>query len=269
MQGVVFVETLRHTWRQTLFWGIALGALAALVVLMVPLFDAIDFATILERLPPIMLQAIGFGDDMEFAVSPEGLIALGFFGKMALIFMVYPVVMGMRVTSNEEDDGTLDVLLSQPVPRWRVVLEKFAAYLLTIFVLSLVIFAGLWLGASVVNVPLDLGRMAQASFNLLPTLTFVLTITVFMGALFSRRQWVLALVTGFVVASFMLDNIGGLAAKGSPGETLRLLSFFNYYNPSGVMQYGLVWTNTVGMLAISAVLLVAAVWAFNRRDVGV
>ncbi|NWG17934.1 MAG: ABC transporter permease subunit [Chloroflexi bacterium] len=267
MQGVVFVETLRRTWRQTLFWGLGLGALAALVVLMLPLFDAIDFAGILESMPPIMLQAIGIGDDMEFAVSPEGLIALGFFGKMALIFMVYPVVMGMRVTSNEEDDGTLDILLSQPIPRWRVMLEKFAAYLLTIFVLSLLILGGLWLGAGAVNIPLDPGRMAEASFNLLPTLTLVMVFTIFLGALFSRRQWVLALTTIFVVASFMLDSVGGLA-KGSAAETLRLISFFNYYNPSGVMQYGLTWGNTVGMLAVSAALLAAALWLFQRRDVG-
>lgn len=61
-------------------------------------------------------------------MTPEGIVAVSFFGKFALLFTAYPVVMGMRVTSNEEDDGILDVLLSLPVARWQVILEKFAAH---------------------------------------------------------------------------------------------------------------------------------------------
>ena len=45
--------------------------------------------------------------------------------------------MGMRVTANEEDSGILDVVLSLPVRRWQVMVEKIAAYLVTIVMIAL------------------------------------------------------------------------------------------------------------------------------------
>lgn len=268
MQGAVFTETLRRTWPQMLLWGGALGLMSLSMMLAVPMLDALDFAGMLSVIPPLMLRAAGVGDNLNFVLTPEGLIAVGFFGKFALIFVVYPIVMGMRVTANEEHDGTLDVLLSLPVPRRRLVLEKFAAYALTIAGIAVLIFAGAWIGVHLVDIPLNIGRLAESSLNVLPTLIFVLAFTVFVGAALNRRGVALALVTAFVLVSFMLETVGGMAA-GSAAESLRLLSFFNYYNAAGVMQHGLAWANVFGLLVVSAGLLGGALWAFQRRDVGV
>lgn len=267
MPGAVLTETLRRTWQQTLWWGLGLGLLGMVGVLVVPLLDAIDFAKMLETLPPIMVQAIGIGDDMTFALTPEGMVALAFFGKMALVFMVYPVVMGMRVTANEETDGIMDMLLSLPVERARIVLEKVAAYLLNMVFLTLIIFVGVWVGSLLIDVPLNIGRLVASTLNLLPTLTFVLAFTTFVGALLGRRSLALAVVTAFVLSSYMLDTIGGLAKDSAVGS-LRVLSFFSHYNPSGVMQYGLSWGTVAGLLVLSVVLVCGAVWAFQHRDVG-
>ncbi len=268
MVGAVFFETLRRTWQQTLYWGIGLGLMALVGVLAVPLLDALDYAKLLETLPPMLLQAAGIGDDMTFATTPEGMVALVFFGKFALFFVAYPVVMGMRVTTNEETDGILDVLLSLPVARARIILEKVAAYLLNMLFLTLIIFLGVWLGSRLIDIPLHTGRLVESTFNLLPTLTFVLAFTTFTGALLGQRPLALGVVTGFVLGSYMLDTIGGMAKESVVGS-LRLLSFFSHYNPSGVMQYGLSWLTVAGLLALSAVLVAGAVWAFQRRDVGV
>jgi ABC-2 type transport system permease protein len=214
-----------------------------------------------------MLQAAGIGDDMTFATTPEGIVALVFFGKFALFFVAYPVVIGMRVTADEETDGMMDILLSLPVERARVVVEKVAAYLLTMVLLTGVIFVGVWVGAQLIKVPLNTGRLVESTLNLLPTLTFVLAVTVFVGALLGRRSWALGVVTTFVLGSYMLDTIGGMAKESMVGS-LRLLSFFNHYNPSGVMQFGLSWPTVMGLLALSVVLFAGGVWAFQRRDIG-
>lgn len=266
MTGAVFFETLRRTWRQTLLWGLGLAAMALLIVLILPAMDAMDLAGMLNSLPKPILAAVGLGADMEFALTPEGLIAIGFFGKFALFFIAYPVVMGLRVTASEESDGVMDILLTLPLPRWQVVLEKFAAYLLSIVLLAAIIFGAMWLGTRFVDLFLNMERLLESVVNLLPTLTFVLAFTTFIGAALRRRQ--AALVTAFVLVSYMLDTIG-TTAQGSAAENLRLVSFFSYYNPSGVMQFGLSWLTVAGLLALSALLVGGAVWAFQRRDVGV
>ncbi|MBZ0279068.1 MAG: ABC transporter permease, partial [Anaerolineae bacterium] len=146
MIGSVFKETLRQTWVQMVYWGVGIGVLAGFGVLFVPVMDALNIVKFLETLPPVLLAAVGVGSDMEFLATTEGMVGVILFGKMLLIFAAYPVVMGLRVTVNEEDSGTLDVLLSLPVARWQVIIEKFLAYLVTIIVISLLAYIGLMIG---------------------------------------------------------------------------------------------------------------------------
>lgn len=268
MVGVIFRHTLRHSWLQALYWGLGLGLMALLVVLVLPLMDYNKMAELIQNLPPFVRAAVGVGDDLEYAFSTEGMIAVGFFGKLALIFAVYPAVVGMRVIANEEDAGILDVVLTLPVRRWQVLLERFLAYLATLLIICGLVFLGLWAGAQLAGQALDLGKLAVSALNLLPTLTLVLAFTVFAGALIGRRTVALTVVTLFVVGSFALETVGGMA-KGTAAEGLRSLSFFAYFDALGVMRSGLAAANVVVLVGAAAALLAGSVWAFQRRDVGV
>jgi ABC-2 type transport system permease protein len=268
MRGVVFEHTLRHTWLTMFLWGMGLGLMGLFVILMTPLLDVTRLAAVLETIPPVILKAAGMPDDYAYALTPEGIIAVGFFGKFALFFIVYPVVMGMRITANEEDEGIMDVLLSLPIPRRRLVLEKFAAYLVTIAGVAVIILVSLWLGTLLVAVPFTLARMLENIFNLSLMLVFILAFTAFMGALLHRKQTALAVVTLFVVFSFMVETLGAMAS-GSLADGIRLLSFFSHYNAAGVMRNGLAWGSVALLVILSVVLFAGSLYAFQRRDIGV
>jgi ABC-2 type transport system permease protein len=269
MRGSVFFETLRQTWLQAIYWGVGLGLISLFMILIVPNADALNqMVELLKTMPPFLLQAAGVGDDLNFLATPDGFVAVGFFGKMLLLIAAYPIVMGLRVTINEEDSGSLDMLLSLPVPRWRVVLEKFAAYTLTIFVIVVLSFIGIWAGRVMSGIEINLGRVAETILNLTPSLILILAATVFIGTVIRRRKIALGVATAFIIGSFMLDTIGAIA-KGTIAENLRALSFFKYFDGAGVMQNGLEWANVMLPLVVAVVLLVGSLWAFQRRDVGV
>ena len=268
MSGAVFRETLHRTFGQTLLWAAGLGFLAMTIVLIVPTVDMMAFVGLLEGMPEFMRSALGVGDNAMVITTPEGFVAVGFFGKLALILAAYPVVMGLHVTANEEEDGILDMLLSMPVARWRVVVEKLAAFALSIVVIAVVVFVGMWLGTVITAVTLDLGLMAQLVVNVLPVLLLILALTALAGAVLRRRRDALAAATVFVLGSFMLDTIGSMGA-GSLAENLRYLSVFSAANAVSVIQNGgLPWATIALLLAIALALSGGAVWAFQRRDVG-
>ena len=267
MSGVIFLNTLRHTWLQMVYWGAGLGLMALFTAAMVPFFDSMQMVELLQGLPPILLAAAGLDADLKVLATPEGIITVSFFGKFALIFAAYPVVMGMRVSANDEDSGVMEVVLTLPLPRWQVITERFLAYSLTIVGVGALVYAGLWLGVALVDVQLDMARMAAVVFNAVPVLIFVLAFTALMAALLRRRQRALAVTTAFVVASFMLDTVAGIAGEGL-SQTLRAISFFSYYDPGGIVQHGLNQGKTLFISALAALLALGAVWAFRRRDVG-
>ncbi|MBN1966016.1 MAG: ABC transporter permease subunit [Anaerolineae bacterium] len=271
MGGSVFIETLRQSWRQMLYWGVAFGLIMLMMVLIIPGMEGAmqSMLDLLRNLPPFMVSMIGVDpNNIEWIASPEGFIAVGFFGKMLLFMAAYPVVMGMRVTANEEDDGSLDMLLSLPVPRWRVVLEKFAAYALTLVVVSALMYVGLWVGEQMVQLGLNMGRMGEAIFNMIPAMLFILAFTTLIGAMLRRKRIILGVATAFVLVSFMLTTIGQMGA-GSIAEHVQWVSFFTYNDSTGVVETGLVWTNILILTVVALGMLGGALWAFDRRDVGV
>lgn len=268
MIGSVFLETLKTTWKQMVYWGVGLAAMALLVVIMVPLFNMQDMRKLLESFPPVILAMVGVGQDLEIFATNEGFVALGFFGKSALIFAVYPVVMGMRITANEEDDGTMDVLLSLPIERARVISEKFLAYALSCVGVVVLIYLGLQLGVVLGNVELDVARLVEVTFYLIPLMIFIMAVTVLIAVLVRRRSVALGLVTAFVIISYMLQIIGA-AAEGTVAEPIGAVSFLTYYNTGEILAQGFIWPHIAGFVGLSVVMLLASLYRYEGRDIGV
>ena len=268
MTGAVFLETYKQTWKQMVYWGLGLASLGLLVVIMVPLFDMQQMSDLLESFPPFILAMIGVGKDLEVFATNEGFVAIGFFGKSALVFAVYPVVMGMRITADEEDNGIMDVLLSLPVQRAHVIIEKFLAYAVSIVGVVALIFLGMYLGVLISGVELDMGRLTEVTLYLVPVMIFTMAVTLVIGVYVRRRQVALGVVTAFVIISFMLQTIGAVA-EGTVAEPIGSVSYFTYYNAANIMSNGFVWSHIAGFIVLSAVLIGIALYGYERRDIGI
>src|SRR5688572_28261868 len=114
MSGSVFIEELKRGWLGTLLWGLGMAALMLF-------FSAIvQDSAVLEQLqialaafPKGLLSAIGISDT-ELLTSAEGLITFMGFTYSSVILAVYGVLSGLGITANDEDEGSLNVLLSMP-----------------------------------------------------------------------------------------------------------------------------------------------------------
>lgn len=268
MRGSIFIETFKQTWKSMFYWGLGLASMGLLIVLMVPLFDMQQMAELLESFPPILLAMIGIGKDLELFATSEGFVAMGFFGKFALIFAVYPVVMGMRITANEEDDGIMDMVLSLPIQRAWMIIEKFAAYTVSIIGVVVMIYIGMTIGVAFSNVELDMSALVEVTIMLIPVLTFVMAFSMLVGTIVRRKQVALGIITAFVIASFMIQTVGAMA-EGTFAEPIGWISFFTYYNAGNILADGFVWTHIAGLVALSLVLIGLSVQRFEQRDVGI
>lgn len=268
MIASVFLETLKQTWKQMVYWGVGLAAMALLIVLMVPLFDMQAMSALLESFPPVILAMVGVGDDLAVFTTNEGFVALGFFGKSALIFAVYPVVMGMRISANEEDEGTSDVLLSLPISRAQVMVEKFLAYAVSVVGVVVLIYLGLYAGVILGGVELDVALLAEVTFYLIPLMVFVMAATMLIAVLARRRTMALGIVTAFVIISYMLQTIGA-AAEGTVAESVGAISFLTYYNTGEILSQGFIWPHIAGFVGLSAAMLLAALYRYEQREIAV
>jgi ABC-2 type transport system permease protein len=267
MSGAIFFETLRRNWRSTLLWGAGIALMGLYIVVIIPDVKVLkQYGELLKSMPSFLINAMGGGDAAMLA-TPEGFLAYGFFGWIMLVLAAYGVLAGLNITANEEDRGILDVLLSLPVPRWRVIVEKFLAYTVVIVVMVAMGFFALWLGVQRSTVfTISTAKLLESTFNMVPPTLVVMAFTALAATLARRRSIAAAVAAAYVVASYFIDIVGRSADSAA---SLRAISFYSYYDSTGVMQHGLAWGNVGGLLAAMLVMVVGAVWAFQRRDINV
>lgn len=268
MSGVVFRETLRRSWRGMLYWGIGLGFLGLVTILVIPNVDALQqIQKLMETLPPALINAMGMEDASQMA-TPEGFLGGAYFGRVILIMAVYAVIAGLNVTANDEDQGIMDVVLSLPLPRRYIVIERFAAYALMSSGIVALGFLGVYIGGLSTGMGVATDKLIVANVNLLPSTLLMLAFTVFAGTFFRTKGSATAAAALFVIGSYVIDVIGE-AARETVIAQLRVVSLFSYLDNAHVIQNGLNIGNVLLLLGVTAVLVVASVWSFQRRDVGV
>ena len=267
MSGSIFIEALRQNWRQTLIWGGTLLSLGWLTLAIIPDAETLQqFIGLLDALPSGFLQAFGMEDTSVFSTI-EGYLSVRYFTLLVWVLAIYGVIAGLSISANDEDSGSMDVTLSLPVTRWRVVVERYLAYILLSVVIVIMGTIGLALGALMSTEAINFNAIMATNIAAMPITLIVIAFTALCASLWRRNQ-AIGVVAGVLIASYFVDNLGK-AASGSFLGTLRELSPFRYYDSQTVMAEGLSITNLLILVVASAVFLVLAVYRFNHRDIGV
>lgn len=269
MPRAIFLETLRRGWRAMLAWGVGIGLIALLNIIAVPDVNGMKAtADAISKMPSFVIQLVG-GGDLAFLASPAGYLNNQYFAIILVIFGIYAIISGLNITANEEDRGIMDVLLSAPVPRWRVVAEKFLAYGVLAAGIVIISTVGIFLSLRTVpKVSIATSTVIDASLCILPGTLVVLSFTAFIATVVRRKSRATAIAVIFLIVSWFIDVLGRTATT-SFANRLRVISFYAYYDTASVMQHGLSIVNIVVPLAASAVLAGGALWLFQRRNIAV
>ncbi|RMF81620.1 MAG: hypothetical protein D6737_04465 [Chloroflexi bacterium] len=269
MIGAVFTQTLRTKWRQILYWGGGMGLMGLYAAAVVRDSEMLEqYSKIVESMPSFLLDAFG-GGDAVFMATPEGFLSVEFFGWALLLFSVYAIIAGLNVVANEEDDGIMDVLLSWPIARWQIVVEKLLAQTVIIIGMLTLSFVGLLIGVNTSPVfdEMSVLTLVEGMVNMLPGTLLVLVLTTMISVIVRRKSLATGLAAAYVAASFFMDSIAR-AAGVTLLKGINLFSYFNYYEHVEVIQHGLQIDNLVIVLVASVVLMVVALIAFQQRDIG-
>ena len=186
-------------------------------------------------------------------------------GYLAFIFIFFILAISLLACAqvgaarHEEAELRLDTLLALPVSRvrWlggRLVLAAAAAAVISLD-------AGLlaWLGAASQSVHVSLPRMLEAGVNCLPVALLFLGLAALAYAVVPRAS--AGIAYGLVAVAFLWQLVGSLI--GAPRWLVDLTPFANV----GLVPVQPFRTAAAAiMLALAALAVLAALWAFRRRD---
>mgnify|MGYP002713105810 CR=1 FL=1 len=269
MIGTIFIETLRRSWRQIIYWGLGFGIYAIYPFLMVPNQESLDsFQEITKGFNADFLAA--FGIDSTTLSTVEGLIGYSFFGYLLLMVSIFCVIAGLNISANEEDNGIMDIVLSLPIRRWQVIVEKLAAYTVMIIGMLAISFVGLMIGKQMATLEITVSNMrfVEGLLNVIPGAVLIMCFTAFISTYVRRRSTATAIAGTFVGVSYLLDGIGR-AANNEMADSIRQISVFAHYNGTKVLENGIAWGTAAILIGIAILLAAGAVQLFQRRDIAV
>ncbi len=231
-------------------WAVGVSAIGALFVVLTK--------TIVQPLMAIPGLAPYFAAFIHGALFPSFLSFI-WFGFAQLLLAGFAIAEVARWAS-EDTDGRLELILSNPVSRTQVLLERAAILTLGTLVVAALSGAAVGIESHNQSIALETGRLAEATLLLVPfTLVFAAV-----GALLAARlpRATVAILGIFAFASYLMLQLGPIFKL--PGWVQNLSAFKLYGQPlaDGVDGIGLAI-----MLTIVLVGFAASAIAMQRRDV--
>ena len=234
-----------------LVWTVGLSALGAVFVLLTKAIVK-PLLAIPELAPYFALFVNG-----NIYASFLGFIWFGF----AQLLMAGFAITQVARWSAEDSDGRLELVLSDPVSRPRVVVERLAVLTLGALVIAAVSGVAVGLEAHSQSIDLNQRRLAEASLMLVPfTLVFGTV-----GALLASRipRATVGILGAFAFASYLTVQLGPIFKLPAWVQDLSAFKLYGQPLTAGVDQTGL-----VVMLVIVIAGLMAAAMVMKRRDIG-
>jgi ABC-2 type transport system permease protein len=240
--------------------------------------------------PGQIIQTLIGGEKINFAHALDVLSISYVHPLTQAILCIWAIGRAAGAIAGEIDRGTMELLLAQPLARWRLVLAHLLVDGLTILVLCLSMWAGNWLGAVSFG-HIEWGASPKATElrvdprvfvpGLVSVATLLFAVSGYTLTLSSRgrfRMKVLGLAVLITLLQFLINLIAQL---WDTIAFLRPFTVFYYFQPQQVILGG-GWSvnlahdwslahplevNGVAVLALVGVLgYVLAAWTFCRRD---
>ncbi|MBX5449106.1 ABC transporter permease subunit [Thermogemmatispora sp.] len=260
MLRAIWLKSLREYWIAILCWGLGLGLL---IYAMYATAQDVLSAGVTQ-----IYQSFGFYGDQVALNTIPGYVTFRVFGTTLPAFLaIWAILAGARLVRGDEERGTLDVLLAQPIMRARLLLEKLLALTLAILVMMLIISLFILFGQLSAHETADYPRALLTALNVgLFELIFAciaLLISQFVRWRGAAAGWTAAIL----VIMFLLDSVGRVQHNF---DWLRHVSIFYYYNANKplIPSVNANWGAVALLIALTLVLIVASTVIFARRDLG-
>lgn len=244
--------------------AIAIG-LSALTAFFVWYFSALDTANLdqmLESLPPSMLEAFG----IETIATIEGFLAAEVYSFLWVLGLglYFAYTAGGLIAGDIERDR-MDLLLSFPISRFRLLVEKFGSLLLPMLAFNVIVALVVYLSSAAIGETIDPSRLVMVHVLSVPYLLACAGIGTVCTVLADRADVAKRIAVAVVFALFLLESV----TSGAEGyEWIQNLSPTHYYDPAAVLIDGTYDLLSAGvLLTVFAVLLIASGLLFRRRDI--
>lgn len=259
----LYAKSLRDRRRGIIGWC---GGIVAIIAMQMSVYPSIrsssgDWDSIIKTFPEAIQKMLRM---MDYSTGAGYLSAELMTFIMPFIFIGLGASWGARLTSEDEEGGTADVLLSLPITRSAYVTTRWVvAMSAQIFVVASM-GVSLSVGSFLLDMGIPLARFAQVSVSMLLLGALALSASALLGAATGKRNIALGFTLSLFIALFVLYSLA------------PLVTFIDNINPANPLQWsmgmdalrtGFHTGYAVATFSVTTVLTAFTYRVFDRRDI--
>ena len=189
-----------------------------------------------------------------------------FFSLSPIIFLIYIPAISMRSFSEEYKNGTIDILLTKPIPTIKLILSKYLSvlFIITLSIIPTIIYplSVYFLGEEIGNI--DLGSIIGSYIGLLLLCLAFTSISIF-SSIVTRNQ-LNAFIIGVllnIVSYYGFDILSQLFDNGQIGLIIKKTGILQHYD---LLSKGLIsFSDIIYFLSLSSVFLLFSNYIIKNK----
>jgi ABC-2 type transport system permease protein len=259
----LFSRKLFKNGLMILGWGVGLALLG---YWMFDIYEAmfltnIDLEQMMAAFPEEMMAFFG-GTDINI-FDPEGFLHLEFFSYIPVILGLVVVSGATNLIVKKEEEGSLELVLAQPVSRTAVFWGKLLALLVTLILILIITWAGFSLGlAGTDSFDLDQAQLIRPFVSLFAVLLLFLSLALMLSMILPTSSTASMVANLLIIASFFITSLAQLEDRLEP---LNRYSPFRYYQGGRALS-SLNTDHLLILFGVSLVFIALAWFLFEKRD---
>jgi ABC-2 type transport system permease protein len=263
MRSTVVGKSLWDSRRGFTAWAIGLAGATAMYTSVYATIDPDSYSEAIEgSVSPELIEAFGW-DDIG---SPAGYLGSTVFGLIAPILLtVFAIGVGSRFLAGDEEAGTLELIATHPISRRSLLLQRAVAAGLAVLGGAAVVFATVATLSRPVGLDVPLGNVAAACVQLGLVAVVFAALPLAVGAVAGKRVVGIGVAAVVAVLAYFGDTVLPTIDGFGWVETLSL---YHHYDGASALTEGIDPAGVAVLVVTAVALCVAALLAFDRRDIG-
>lgn len=266
MNWNLMAKVIRDKWKGLIAYSAGIFIYGLFMTVLYPTFTGIKgIADYTEAMPEVVLRIFGSTGTIDF-MNFNNYLSLEFLSLMVIVIAA-PFVIGFAnlMICGELHEGTLELLMSQPIKRWEMLSSKLAVLVGGIAVLALSTSLSIIIPAPIAGVKIHYAGFIYLIPLMMAVLIAVGGYSLFFSSLLKYPRRVIMAASGLTFAFYLLNFIA-LSIKSV--NWLKYLSVFHYYNVEQTLNSGtLPVTNILVLLGIGAAFTIPAFMLFQKKDI--
>jgi len=258
----ITIQTIKDYWKSTLILTLLFSGMAALYAGMFPAFEEM----MVEMGESGALDSFAFIPGYEDMASYVGFLNI----EMYQIFwvLILGIIIGFLAASSiakEIESKTIDILMSNPVSRKQIIIEKFLGLLPMVLIINFVAMLTVMMMTIAIGEDLNFWYLILTHLISLPYFFSIVAIGLFISTLFDEKMKASVVMMAIVVAMFIFDSIAEMIPDY---ETLGLISLKHYFQPYNALKLGQIdATANLILILVTIIALIAAMFYFDWKDI--